>query len=405
MHHRRSSYGIRDRIEAFEARSRLLSPASPMTSQASSSSSSSSASLCPQSPPTPSRTSRRSVDGQSSTRLVGSANGAGQDGSTPTRSGAAARTRQDASPSSIGSLRQASPASSNSTPSLVPGKAVIRGLLVPEQEGSPIDGLPLGQGQAYPHPLLKSAMLSNSHPIAQSPPDRDRLDSNDSDEETALLPTLDYEPSSLSSSSSARASTVVAESTSPEKVFEPSKTSAAAACLPNRPDVDCAHSPVPVSELFRPGALPLVIAHLDDYLDALPPVVFTPVPLGGGQPSQSRSKPSKAEREAEERRQEGMFPPLEQLEGGSGVHKYLWNRVGRRRVRFAWARPSVLADTIASLAVGIEVRGLARNGLVTTADLASDARLAGFRRRLFALQSRECVRGGPGCCAHPDVGR
>jgi hypothetical protein len=234
----------------------------------------------------------------------------------------------------------------------------VPGLPSPKQAGPPIDGLPSGQARAYSHPLLASAMLIE--PVSEHHMDGDKLDSLDSDEEMALLPNLTYRPCSPSSSSTARASTTVVGSATSSAHANSSKLSAASFQSLDEPVGVRTHRPISVSALFKPGALPLVIAHLDNYLEALPPVVFTPAPFGGGRAFQSRSKPSKAEREEEVRRQDGMFPPLERLEGGFGVHKYLWNRVGKKRARFAWARPSVLADMIASLAVGIEVR--LRNG-------------------------------------------
>lgn len=207
-----------------------------------------------------------------------------------------------------------------------------------------------------------------------TPQGQDELDLTDDEKAAILLPTLSFQyppPASLSSvgadttvdgscSLSARTGASVAELSQIGSLSQ----------LPVKPSVDRVHQPVSVSKLFTPGALPLIISHLDEYFEALPLVTFTPVPLGRGQRSQSRFKPSKAEHEAEKRRQEGMFAPLERLEGGAGVHKYLWNRVGKKRVRFAWARPSVMVDLIASLAVGIEVRSQSRGSPFVASDPA-----------------------------------
>lgn len=82
------------------------------------------------------------------------------------------------------------------------------------------------------------------------------------------------------------------------------------------------HQTVPAAKIFTRGSLPLVIAHLDAYLDSLPSPSFTPTGAGdsaGLETSSSKGRRKKAVTD-------GMFAPFDRLEGGSGLRKYFSNK-------------------------------------------------------------------------------
>lgn len=445
------SSGVRDRIQAFEARSRRLSPTSPGAS--------SSSSRSPNSPLSPS--SSRSA-GSSTPSPSPKASPAVQhpllrkikrprpDVDEPSPAAHLARS-SSAAPASVAAARPAlsrlvtdtqhtrstqTAVSTTSTFAVTPAPAAVPASLpaparpqttaqsspVEEQtaRAPAIDGLPPGQAQAYVHPLLRSSFVPRTetaqaaeHARVDSPSPLekerratdgyalDRKDGEGEDEDTYLLPTLGYGSSPLSPSPS---TTAVGSSSSVSKPLGPApsaKRSLGAVDNATQHDdhhpTPPSHRPVPASKVFKRGALPLVIEHLDTYLDGLPSPAFTSTPSG----PVPAGRPTRAERDARAKTAEGMFPPFERLEGGAGVGKYMWNAVGKKRVRFGWARPNALVETITSIAVGVEVRPLPGFSAISRAGadaLAGVGRARRASRRCTAWRARTARCRSSPCC-------
>lgn len=190
-----------------------------------------------------------------------------------------------------------------------------------------VDGLPDGQAQLYVHPLLRSKLLGparTQEEVKKEPYSSQAGLAEESISETGSEGVDDYDLPTLSYVSSRKPgsapSTTVVGSPVDSKLKPRSKPEYVVD--DDEMDQPTPHQPVPAAKIFTRGSLPLVIAHLDAYLDSLPSPSFTPTGAGNSAGLETSTPKGRRKKAVTD----GMFAPFNRLEGGSGLRKYFSNK-------------------------------------------------------------------------------